>query len=274
MDPPRGLSQPTPLLAILLQVTEARNLLSPRALLPVTRPPTPLATPTTAHLTHLLIHHVTARVQAIPPLQAILQAQATHQLLQEVLLRSIPPPMHLPIPQPDRPPFKTQKCQVTPPRTPVCPHMRQEKGQDTLGQEEVEVILPRATLHREGTRPRREVRHRVTLQLILQEAETLLEQGTPQATPQLTPQVTLREERVTPQIGVGTLPLEHRQVEAALPATLPPTLLVELILPAIHLPILPKEVTLLATPPHTLPEVEKPQAIPPHMHQMKVKLPA
>jgi len=128
----------------------------------------------------------------------------------------------------------------------------------------VEVILPRVTLHREETRPRREARHRVTLRLTLLEAETLLEQGTLQATPQLTPQVTLREERVSPQIGVGTLPLEHLQVEAALPVTLP----------AIHLPILQKEETLLATLRHTLLGVEKPQAIPHLMHQMKGKLPA
>lgn len=179
--------------------------------------------------------------------------------------------MHLLIPPPDHPPFKTQRCQVTPPHTLVFPHMRQERGQDTLGQEAVEVILPRATLHREETPPRREARHRVTLRLTLPEAETLLGQGTLQATPQLTPQVTLLEERVTLQIGVGILPLEHLRVEAALLVTLPLTLLAELILPAIHLPIHQKEVTLLATLRHILPVVEKPQAIPPLMHQMKGK---
>ena len=135
----------------------------------------------------------------------------------------------------------------------------------------MEVILPRATLHREETPPRREARHQVTLQLTLPEVETLQEQGTPQATPQLTPQATLHEERVTLQTGVGTLPLEHLQAEAALPATLPLTLLVELIHPAIHLPIHRKEETLLATLRHILPGVEKPQAIPPLMHQMKGK---
>ena len=135
----------------------------------------------------------------------------------------------------------------------------------------MEVILPRVTLHREETPPRREARHRVTLRLTLPEAETLLEQGTPQATPQLTPQVTLREERVTLQIGVGILPLEHLQVEAVLPVTLPPTLLAELILPAIHLPIHQREETPLATLRNILPGVEKPQAIPRLMHQMKGK---
>ena len=138
----------------------------------------------------------------------------------------------------------------------------------------MEAILPRVTLLREGTPPKREERHRATPQRTLQEAETLLEQGTLQATPQLTPQVTLLVERVTLQIDVGTRPLEHLQVEAALPVTLPLTLLVVLILQAIHLPILQKEATLLATLLHTLPGVEKPQAIPPHMHQMKLKLPA
>jgi len=135
----------------------------------------------------------------------------------------------------------------------------------------VEVILPRATPHREETPPRREARHRATLRLTLPEAETLLGQGTPQATLQLIPQVTLREERGTLQIGVAILPLEHLQVEAVLPVTHPLTLLVELILPAIHRPIHPKEETLLATLPHILPGVEKPQAIPPLMHQMKGK---
>ena len=135
----------------------------------------------------------------------------------------------------------------------------------------MEVILPRATLHREETPPRREARHRVILRLTLPEAETLQEQGTLQATPQLIPQATLREERVTLQTGVGILPLEHLQEEAALPATLPLTLLVELILQAIHLPIHQKEETLLATLQHILLGVEKPQAIPPLMHQMKGK---
>ena len=138
----------------------------------------------------------------------------------------------------------------------------------------MEAILPRVTLLREGTPPKREERHRATPQRTLQEAETLQEQGTPQATPQLTPQVTLLEERVTLQTGVGTLPLEHLQAEAVLPVTLPLTLLVVLTLRAIHLPILQKELTLLATLLHTLPGVEKPQAIPPHMHQMKGKPPA
>ena len=138
----------------------------------------------------------------------------------------------------------------------------------------MEVILPRVILHREGTLPRREARHRVTLQHTLLGAETLLEQGTLQATPQPTPQVTLREVKDTPQIGVGTLPLERLQGEAAHPVTHPLTRPVELILRAIHLPIHRKEATLLVTLRHTLLGVEKPQAILPHMHQMKGKPPA
>jgi len=135
----------------------------------------------------------------------------------------------------------------------------------------VEVILPRATLHREETPLRREVRHRVILRLTLPEVETLLEQGTLPAIPQHTLLVTLREERVTLQIGAGTLPLEHLQVEAAPPVTLRLTLLVELILQAIHLLIHQKEGTLLATLQHILLGVEKLQAIHPPMHQMKGK---
>ena len=131
----------------------------------------------------------------------------------------------------------------------------------------MEVILPRATLHREETPLRREARHRVILRLTLPEVETLLEQGTLPAIPQHTLQVTLREERVTLRIGAGTLPLEHLQVETVPPVTLPLTLLVELILQAIH----QMEGTLLATLQHILPGVEKLQAIHPPMHQMKGK---
>ena len=139
----------------------------------------------------------------------------------------------------------------------------------------MEATHPRVTLHREVTPPRREAaRHRgVTLRRTLPEAETLQEKlGTLLATPQLTPRATLRGERVTLQTGVGTtLPLEHLQVGAALPVTLPPTLLAELIPLAIHLHTLQKQETLLATRLHTLLGVGKPQAIPPHMHQMKGK---
>ena len=133
----------------------------------------------------------------------------------------------------------------------------------------MEVILPRATLHREEILPRRKVRLPVTLQPTLQEVEILLELGTLLATHPLTLQVTLLEERVSHQIGVGTLPLEHLQVEAALPVIPPHTLLVELILPAIHLRTLQKEEILLDTLPPTLLGVEKPQVTLPHMHQRK-----